>query len=76
MIKSLITLVYGIAVAVLVIAVALLASVWIIGLAAKAALFGEPRISLAMKVFQRISKAQKMDPTDITHITPNNGGEK
>lgn len=70
MIRSVTTLIYGIVLAVLVIAIAILASVWVLGMAAKAALFGEPKASLAMKVFERVMKERK--PTGITHITPEN----
>lgn len=69
MLRSLGTLIYGIVVAVLIIAVSLFAAVWVIGLAAKGALFGEPRISLAVKIFERL-RQQLSSPTDITHITP------
>lgn len=69
MIRSLTTLVYGIMVAVLVVTVSVMAAVYIIGLAAKAALFGEPRTTLAMKILERLSKSQ----ADITHITPEKG---
>ena len=69
MIRSLTTLVYGIMVAVLVLTVSVMAAIYIIGLAAKAALFGEPRTTLAMKIFERLSKSQ----TDITDITSNKG---
>lgn len=70
MIRSVTTLIYGIVLAVLVVAVAILASVWVLGMAAKAALFGEPKSSLAMKVLERVMKERK--PTGITHITPEN----
>lgn len=73
MIRSLTTLVYGVVIAVLVIIVAVFAAVWVIGMSAKAALFGEPRISLAMKMMERMSKARKVPPTNITHITSNSG---
>lgn len=72
MIRSVTTLVYGIAVAVLVILTALAAAIWIVGMSAKASLFGEPRSTLAIKVFERLMKARQ-DLTDITDITPNNG---
>jgi hypothetical protein len=68
MIRAVTTLVYGIVLAVLVVAVAILASIWVLGMAAKAALFGEPKSSLAMKVVERIMKER--NSTDITHITP------
>lgn len=68
MIRAITTLVYGIMLAVLVIAVAIMASVWVLGMAAKAALFGEPKASLAMKVLERVMKER--NSTDITHITP------
>lgn len=70
MIRAITTLVYGIMLAVLVVAVALIASVWVLGMAAKAALFGEPKASLAMKILERIMKEK--NSTDITHITPEN----
>jgi hypothetical protein len=60
--------VYGIVIAVLVISTALLAAVWVIGMAAKAALFGDPKASLVMKLFERA----KASSTDITNITPDN----
>lgn len=75
MIRSLMTLAYGVVVAALVVVVAVCAAVWVIGLAAKAAIFGEPRISLAMKIMERLSKARKVAPTDITHITPDSEDE-
>lgn len=71
MIRSLTTLVYGIMVAVLVIVVSVMAAIYVIGLAVKASLFGEPRTTLAMKLFERIIKSQ----TDITHITPEKSEE-
>lgn len=76
MIRSVTTLAYGIVLAALVVAVSLLAAVWVLGMAAKAALFGEPRASLAVKLFERMMKERKTSLTDITHITPENEGEK
>lgn len=77
MIRAITTLVYGIVLAVMVVAVALLASLWVLGMAAKAALFGEPKASLAMKVLERVMKERSH--SDITHITPetedNSGAE-
>lgn len=72
MIRSVTTLAYGVILAALVIAAALLAAVWVLGMAAKAALFGEPRASLAVKLFERAMSQRKTDSTDITRITPNN----
>lgn len=74
MIRSLTTLIYGVAIAALVIVVAVFIAVSVIGLAAKAALFGEPRISLAVKLMERLSR--KTGPTDITHITPKTGEDE
>lgn len=76
MIGSLKTLATGIGVAVLVLVVAVLAAIGIIGLATKAALFGEPRITLAVKVFERVLQGLKTESTDITRITSNQGEEK
>lgn len=70
MIRSVTTLIHGIILAALVIAVALLAAVWVLGMAAKAALFGEPRATLAVKLFERMVKERRNSSTDITHITP------
>lgn len=70
MIRAITTLVYGIMLAVLVVAVAILASIWVLGMAVKAALFGEPKASLVMKILERIMKERHS--TDITHITPEN----
>lgn len=75
MIRSLTTLVYGVVVAALVILTALTAALWIIGMAVKAALFGEPRATIAMKLFERMMAARK-DLTDITDISPNNGEDE
>lgn len=72
MIRSLMTLFFGVVVAALIIATALLAAVWVIGMAAKAALFGEPRMSLVMKLWERANRERKTNRTDITHITPDN----
>lgn len=68
MIRGLRTLVVGVLIAALVLVVASVAAVYVIGLATKAALFGEPRASLAVKIFQRL--------TDNTRITHNSGGER
>lgn len=70
MIRSVTTLVQGIVLAALTIAVALLAAVWILGMAVKAALFGEPRATFAVKLFERMMKERKQQLTDITDITP------
>lgn len=67
MIRGLRTLVIGVLIAALVIVVASLAAAYVIGLAAKAALFGEPRASLAVKMFQRLT-----DNTGITHNQQDN----
>lgn len=72
MIKAVTTFVFGVLLAVLIIATALAAAVWVIGMAGKAALFGDPKSSLAMKVFERMYERSKTDRTDITHITPTN----
>jgi hypothetical protein len=66
MIRSVTTLLAGVAIAVLIIVVAAVAAIGVVGLAVKAALFGEPRATLAMKVFERVIQR----PTVITHITP------
>lgn len=76
MIRSVTTLAYGVILAALVIAVALLAAVWVLGMAVKAALFGEPRASLAVKLFERAMREKKTSPTDITVITPDNEDEE
>lgn len=76
MIRSVTTLLFGVLLAVLIVATALLAAVWVIGMAGKAALFGEPRMSLAMKVFERLQKGMKTDHSDITHITSENEKDK
>lgn len=70
MIRSVTTLIHGIILAALTISVALLAAVWIIGMAVKAALFGEPRATFAVKLFERMMKERKQQLTDITVITP------
>lgn len=75
MIRSLGTLLFGVVVAVGIVVVAGLAAIYVLGLAAKAALFGEPRASLAMKVLERVIRKGNSS-TDITHITPRNGGNK
>jgi hypothetical protein len=76
MIRSVTTLIYGIILAALVIATALLASIWILGMAAKAALFGEPRATLAVKLFERVMRERKTKSTDITVITSENENDK
>lgn len=70
MIRSITTLFYGVALAALVIGAALLAAVWVLGMSVKAALFGEPRATLMVKLFERAMKERKSNPTDITDITP------
>jgi hypothetical protein len=72
MLRSLGTFVYGVIVAALVVAVAVLTAIYIIGVSTRAALFGEPRITLATRIIQRMNQQRKKHPTDITHITPNN----
>lgn len=61
--------------AVAIVVVASVAAIWVIGMAAKAALFGEPRATLAMKIIERAMQGRKVTSTDITHITPENEGE-
>ena len=73
MIRSLGTLLYGVVAAALIVIVAILAAIYVIGLAGKAALFGEPRMTLAMRIFERVNQQRKKHSTDITHITPDNG---
>lgn len=70
MIRSVTTLAYGVVLAALVIAAALLTAIWVLGMAAKAALFGEPRATLAVKLLERMMRERKSNSTDITHITP------
>lgn len=72
MIRSVTTLATGVAIAVLIIVVAVLAAIGVIGLSAKAALFGEPKASLALRLFDRF----KNHTTDISPITHNNGEDK
>lgn len=72
MIRAITTLVFGVLLAIVIIATAFAAAVWVIGMAGKAALFGEPKASLAMKLFERVNRRDKTDRTDITHITPVN----
>jgi hypothetical protein len=70
-IRSLGTLLLGVTLAALIIVVSFLTAIYILGLTAKAALFGEPRATLAVKLFQRMMKEKdKVDYSDITHITP------
>ena len=75
MIRALQTLVYGIAVAVLIVVVAVASAVWVIGLSAKAALFGDPRASLAVKIISRLQEVSKQQSADITRISAHNGDD-
>lgn len=76
MIRSVTTLIYGVILTALVIAAALLTAAWVLGMAAKAALFGEPRATLFVKLFERMMKERKTQLTDITVITPEKQDEQ
>lgn len=75
MIRSLKTLIYGLGIAVLVMLVAVAATLYVIGLTAKAVLFGDPRMTLFAKIIERANRKEKTNPPDITNLTPNTGGE-
>lgn len=55
MIRGVYTLVLGVIIAAVIITVAIIAAVGVIGLAAKTALFGEPRKPFALQVIERAS---------------------